>query len=292
MAGSLAVHALLLAGLLLLPTGGGQQQQIPIYTVRIVEAPQIPEARVLDLSPALQRELRLEAPSLALEPPPLPATPAPDITGWESSAAPGPPLMLPPALESPGRSPPRAGVAPPPPAPGELVLPAPPRLPQPPSQQAPPRRPGAPPAPAETPGPTRATPSLPEPPSAEERLRAKVRSLELHVESAETPAMARTPVGEKREKSLVNLRLFQNTVRERVKQNYTFPGAFPEHLRARVKVVLDRQGRLLSADLVQDSGDERFDALVCLNAIRNAKYPPLPDGIEGETHTLFLTCSP
>jgi TonB family protein len=128
-------------------------------------------------------------------------------------------------------------------------------------------------------------------PSLEERLRAKVRNLNLQVESAEPGATSGQPAAE-RDKSLINLRLFQNTVRERVKKSYTFPGTFSGGLRARVRVVLERSGKLRSVDLVEGSGNDRFDKLVCVAAIRNAKYPPLPDGMEGDTHTLFLTCSP
>ena len=47
LAGSLAAHAVLLLALAVLPSGGGAPAKIPIYTIKIVESPQIPEARAL-----------------------------------------------------------------------------------------------------------------------------------------------------------------------------------------------------------------------------------------------------
>jgi TonB family protein len=294
LAGSLLAHALLLGVVLLLPEGGGAPQKIPIYTVKIVEAPQIPEARLLDLSPALRRELHLEAPTLTPDAPPLPTAPAPDVTGLDSAALPG---ALPPAPSLPRQAAP-PGTPPAEPAPKGLVLPAPPALPQPPAartaRRAPP--PGAPPlaakAPAAPSSGAAAAPPPPDAPSLEERLRSKVQSMNLQVESAAPTPSTRPQAAVESEQSLLSLRLFQNTVRERVKQSYTFPGSFPEDLHARVRVVLERSGRLQAAELVESSGNERFDNLVCLAAIRNAKYPPLPASVEGATHTLFLTCSP
>jgi TonB family protein len=296
MAGSLLAHSLLLGVLMLLPAGGGPSQTIPIYTVKIVEAPQIPEARVLDLSPALRRELHLEAPSLTPDAPPLPTAPAPDVTGLEAPAPPSPTAALSPAPTAPSLAAPRPGTAPAQQPSTELVLPAPPALPQPPAPRVARRPPGAAPsAPPGAPGRTSAAspPPPPDAPSLEERLRSKVQSLNLQVESAEPAPGARPEApAEQREQSLISLRLFQNTVRERVKKNYTFPGSFPEDLRARVRVVLERSGKLKTAELVESSGNDRFDKLVCLAAIRNAKYPPVPESVEGDPHTLYLTCSP
>jgi TonB family protein len=289
-AGSLIIHALLLAGLLLLPSGGGPVQTIPIYTVKIVEAPRIPEARALDLSPALRRELNLQAPSLAANAPPLPTAPAPDVTGLDAPTLPTSIAPLPPAPGTPSIPAPRPGTAPPKPSSSQVGLPAPPALPQPPAPRAPRVAPGS--APAAAPSPSSpSSAAAPDVPSPEERLRAKVKSLNLQVESAEPPAATQQPAVD-RDQGLISLRLFQNTVRERVKKNYTFPGTFPEQLRARVRVVIDRSGKLRTAELVEGSGNDRFDKLVCLAAIRSAKYPPLPDTVEGDTHTLFLTCSP
>ncbi len=295
---SLLAHALLLGLLLLLPSGGGPAQVIPIYTIKIIEAPQVPEARALDLSPTLRRELHLEAPTLTLDAAPLPSTPAPDVTGLEAPAAPEPDAKLPPAPGLTSSAAPRAGTAPLAPPNTGLVLPAPPLLPQLPTAKAARKSPGgAPPGAAarQTGQPGAAIPPPPpDAPSLEERLRSKVQSMNLQVESAEQPAPSgptEAPT-EQRERSLINLRLFQYTVRERVKKNYTFPGSFPEDLHARAKVVLERSGRLQSAELVESSGNDRFDKLVCMAAIRNAKYPPVPDGVEGDTHTLYLTCSP
>lgn len=293
MTGSLIVHALLIIGVLLLPAGGGAPETIPIYTVKIVEAPTVPEARALDLSPALRRELKLEAPSLNTNAPPLPTAPAPDVTGLEAPRLPSSAAALPPAPGKPSPTAPPAGAALPDAPSSQLVLPTPPSLPQPPSARTAAKPPGGSPPPPPSSAESSALPPPPAPPDApslQDRLRAKVQDLKLQVESE--PAKGVPQPSAEKDNSLISLRLFQNTVRERVKKNYTFPGSFPENLRARVRVEIERSGALRSLELVEPSGNDRFDKLVCLAAIRNAKFPPLPSGIEGDTHTLFLTCSP
>jgi TonB family protein len=133
----------------------------------------------------------------------------------------------------------------------------------------------------------------PERQSAMERLRSKVRTLDLQVEAAppERPATAAAPA---REQNVLALRLYSNRVREAVKEQYTFPGSFDASLRARVRVVLNRDGSVRGTELLESSGNERFDRLVCMSAFNNARIPPVPQNIEGEgdTLTLYFTCSP
>ena len=232
-AGSLLIHAALLAIALVLPSGGGPSSTVPAYKVKIVEAPSIPQAHALNL----------EAPSLTNNAPPLPTAPAPDVTGLEAPRLPTSAPALPSAPAAP-----RVSALPTEPSPGK-PLPAAPALPAPPSSTA--SRAAS--NPARTPSAIPAPPSLPsapmpsEGPSLEERLRAKVKNLNLQVESAENPAPTEQSNPDA-EKSIVSLRLFQNTVRERVKKNYTFPGTFPEDLRARVRVIIERSGKLRSAE--------------------------------------------
>ena len=121
-----------------------------------------------------------------------------------------------------------------------------------------------------------------------DRLRNKVEQLKLQVE----PQAPKPGVTEPEEDSGLGLRLFFNAVRERVQKNYSFPGTFPPTLKARVRVVVARDGTQRSAQIIQSSGNVRFDNLVCLAAIRNSKLPPVPDSVEGETVTVTLTCSP
>jgi hypothetical protein len=121
-----------------------------------------------------------------------------------------------------------------------------------------------------------------------EQLRKKVEQIKLRVES---PA-AKEESGTAETGSLLALRLFHNTVRERVQKNYSFPGSFPSTLQARVRVVVGRDGTKRSVELIQSSGDSRFDSLVCLAAIRNSRLPRVPDPVQGESVTLLLTCSP
>jgi TonB family protein len=122
-----------------------------------------------------------------------------------------------------------------------------------------------------------------------ERLKRKVEQLKLQVEPAPT---AQREADQSDPSRLLALRLFHNAVRERVKPNYSFPGTFPPTLKARVRVVVGRDGTQRSAELIESSGNARFDTLVCLAAIRRSRLPPLPDAVEGDTLTLTLTCSP
>jgi TonB family protein len=133
----------------------------------------------------------------------------------------------------------------------------------------------------------------PERQSAMERLRSKVRTLDLQVEAAppERPATAAAPA---REQNVLALRLYSNRVREAVKEQYAFPGGFAPGLRTRVRVTLNRDGSVRAMEILESSGNDRFDRLVCLAAIRNAQIPPVPKAVEGEGDTLRLhfTCSP
>jgi TonB family protein len=119
-------------------------------------------------------------------------------------------------------------------------------------------------------------------------LKQKVEHMQLQVEPAVQEPGAPQPDAD----SAPGLRLFFNAVRERVQKNYSFPGTFPPGLRARVRVVVARDGEQRSAQIVQSSGDEQFDKLACLAAIRKSRLPPVPDSVAGDTVTLTLMCSP
>lgn len=247
-----------------------------IYTVQIVETPAPPEARVLALEPPTNTST------------PEPAAEAPRLR----------PLAAPPALPT---APKQAPALPPPKSAGEIqVQPNVPKtgLPPPPNNAAPFPPPPAPTPPASprverapaAPAPSTAAPELPSAvPRPMEQLKRKVEQLKLQVEPA--PAAQRDS-DQSDPQGLLALRLFQNAVRERVKPNYSFPGTFPPALKARVRVVVERDGTQRSAELIESSGNTRFDTLVCLAAIRRSRLPPIPAAVKGDTLTLTLTCSP
>ncbi len=294
---SLLFHVLLLALFMTLP-GGGPAEPVQIYTVRILEAPARPQARELTLSTQAISALKLESPSLNVDKPPLPEPDQADVPDVETfPKAPRAPDALPPprapsltppqpkAPSAPGPLPPAATLNSAPPALPSLPEPAPPT-----ASQVPTRRPAS--RPAATPLPD----NEPVPPSAMEQLRSKVRQLNLEVEATPARSAAR-PTQEPQpgaERNVLSLRLYANRVREAVKERYTFPGGFDPSLRARVRVVLNRDGSVRSAELLESSGNERFDRLVCLGAFNKARIPPVPQGIEGDGDTLTLnfTCSP
>ena len=86
--------------------------------------------------------------------------------------------------------------------------------------------------------------------------------------------------------------MFSNSVREAVKENYTFPGGFPPELRTRVRVVLHRDGSVKYARILQSSGNKRFDQLVCLASIHKARFPHVPAEVEGMEVPFNITCAP
>ncbi len=287
---SLALHALLLAVIIALPAGG-PSQAVKVYTVRIVEVPNRPEARELILSTELISALKLESPTLRLEAPPLPESADAEVPEAEKlpPALPVPKPPAQPSLTPPDAKPPaeETGIKAPQPGPPSALprLPSIPAPAMPPSASAP--RAAAPPPPAVEDEPRR--------PSALERLRSRVRTLTLQVE---TPASALVrpdrfaPAAT--ERNLLSLRLYANRVREAVKEQYTFPGGFPANLLTRVRVVLLRDGSVQRAELLESSGNTRFDNLVCLAAINRAKIPAIPLEIDAEddTLTLHFSCSP
>lgn len=286
---SLALHALLLAVIIALPAGG-PSQAVKIYTVRIVEVPNRPEARELILSTELISALKLESPTLSLKAPPLPESADAEVPEAEKlppalpvPKPPGQPSLTPPDAKPPAET----GIKAPQPGPPSAL----PRLPSIPAPAVPPSasvpRAVAPPPPAVEEEPRR--------PSAMERLRSRVRTLNLQVE-APAPALVRldrfAPAAT--ERNLLSLRLYANRVREAVKEQYTFPGGFPANLLTRVRVVLLRDGSVQRAELLDSSGNTRFDNLVCLAAINKAKIPAIPLEIDAEddTLTLHFSCSP
>lgn len=287
---SLALHALLLAVIIALPAGG-PSQAMKVYTVRIVEVPNRPEARELILSTELISALKLESPTLSLKAPPLPESADAEVPEAEK-LPPALPVPKPPAqasLTPPDAKPPaeKTGIKAPQSGPPSALphLPSIPAPAVPPSASAP--RAAAPPPPAVEDEPRR--------PSAMERLRSRVRTLNLRVE-ASAPALVRpdrfAPAAT--ERNLLSLRLYANRVREAVKEQYTFPGGFPANLLTRVRVVLLRDGSVQRAELLESSGNTRFDNLVCLAAINKAQIPAIPLEIDAEddTLTLHFSCSP
>ncbi|MDH5752805.1 MAG: TonB C-terminal domain-containing protein, partial [Deltaproteobacteria bacterium] len=128
-------------------------------------------------------------------------------------------------------------------------------------------------------------------PDTMQRIRKRVEDINLRVESL-PPRQTGIPSAQKEEQSLLALRIFSNRVREAVKENYTFPGGFPPELRTRVRVVLNRDGTVKEAKVIQPSGNPRFDQLVCLASIHKARFPHVPAEVDGEEIPFNITCAP
>jgi TonB family protein len=279
--GSLAVHAAVTALLLLAPGGSGSHaNKVEVYSVQIIEAPAPPTARALQLEAPINRPELVGSPPSPLAPPK--AVPLPPAA--PGTRAPRLPAPVPSnsgdaqvSLKAPSLPDAPAGSA-------SVTLPS---LPSDTPMTKAPSATRA--APKPTPGSDDTTPDTAAPARPIDRLRNKVEQLKLQVE----PQASQKPgITETEQDSGVGLRLFFNTVRERVQKNYSFPGTFPKTLKARVRVVVARDGTQLSAQIIQPSGDDRFDNLVCLAAIRNSRLPRVPETVEGETVTVTLSCSP
>jgi hypothetical protein len=293
---SLGLHAILLV-LVLFYSGGSSGDPIQIYTVRIMEAPSQPKARELDLSTSAISALKLESPSLRPDAPPaatpdspeipqqerfLPSLPQPEPAADSRETAPG--------AEEPPRPDgvqPKASEQPAPPAelpnlPGRQVA----RLDKgdrrEPSAALPPQPPGLP-----------EVDEKPESPGLMERTRGVLRKLNLELEATPSRPAATSRVNRPNtERNLLALRLYKNRVREAVKEQFTFPGGFALNTPTRVRVELERDGSIRQARVIESSGDTRFDNLVCMKAIHNAKMPPIPRDVEEDLLILHFICSP
>lgn len=297
---SLALHGVLLALFMTLP-GGGPEEPVRIYTVRIMEVPARPQAQALELSTQPISALKLEGPTLSPDAPPTAEPETPDVPDLERFAAPAPPPGAKPEATAPSlpAAAPREAPTPPGPQPPAATsppaaLPALPALPgaKPPSGKPPPAGPPRPPAATAEEPPAPPLPDEPQRQTAMEQLRSKVNKLNLEVEAA-PPAGPSRPVPAT-ERNVLSFRVYSNRVREAVKEQYTFPGGFPAGLRTRVKLVLNRDGTVRSAEVMDSSGNERFDRLVCLAAFSKARIPAVPRTVDPDSDslTLFFTCSP
>lgn len=293
---SLGLHAILLV-LVLFFSGGSSGDPIQIYTVRIMEVPGQPRARELDLSTRAISALKLESPSLRPDAPPaatpdspeipqqerfLPSLPQPKQAAVSKETAPRagepsrPDGVQPKATKQPG---PTADL---PSLPGrQVALPGQGELKES-SAALPPRPPGLP-----------EVDEQPESPGLMERTRGVLRNLNLELEAApSSPATTSRPNRPNTERNLLALRLYKNRVREAVKEQFTFPGGFALDKPTRVRVELERDGNIRQARVIESSGDTRFDNLVCMKAIHNAKMPPIPRDVEEDLLILHFICSP
>ena len=286
--GSLVLHALFIGFMAIVP-GGEPGTDLTVYTVRVLEVPARPTARDLDLSTSAISALKLDAPTLSPDEPPVPETGIPEAASLElqpqvpgMETAPGS-VPLPPNTDSA----PQSAPAPEPSQPMTPPVQALPELPAAPPEAGAPEVPQTPEVIAPPIAPPDATPQTAEQ-SRLSRLKSRVEQLQVESEvPAEGALKAPTT-----EQSLFALRLFNNKVREAVKENYTFPGGFSENLRTRVMVTLNRDGSVRETKILESSGNERFDRLVCLASINKARYPHVPDEVEGDSMKLTITCTP
>ena len=310
--GSLLLHGAVLVMLLLSGGGGGGlDRPPPVYHVQIVEVAPQPIARELQistepistLSPLGQRTLSTDTPEIPSAPMPTSSTPA-DLPGV--SALPDAPTALPPAPSelpsgSASTTPSNGGGLPLPPTPvgdAAVVTEALPALPPPlplPIQRTPPG--GLPPAPATTLPAGGATPTdygAEQQTAAMEGVRTRVRELNLQFEEAPGvtgtsgtgSAGASLPAGDP-----ALLRLFRNSIREAIRENYAFPAGFDPSLKVRLQLELNRQGDIVALTVVESSGNEAFD-FAALLAVRGTRYPAMPSDLPGESYTQILVFSP
>ena len=281
LAGSIFLHALFFLFVFALPGGTPDPDLVRVYHVNVVEAPARPKVRQLELSTQPISELKLEAPSLKLETPPETAVPAAERP---PAAPPAPPPAVPsPAAVAPAQIQTKAT----PPAPAATL----PKLPAAPKERQP--APPAPPSTREEAAPPPLPPAAPEPQrrSAIERVRQKVDRLNLEFEKTVIHKAGESAPGQRMAKSPISLRRYLNTVQEAITENYKFPGGFDKNLWVRVRLTIQRDGTITKTEILESSGNERFDYAARI-ALRRAKLPPIPDGIEGDSITQVIKFTP
>jgi TonB family protein len=86
-------------------------------------------------------------------------------------------------------------------------------------------------------------------------------------------------------------RRYRNGIQSRVRDNHTYPAEFSCGIEAVVRITLARDGALVGSQLLQTSGDSRYDYAVDLT-IRATRFQPLPDELPGDTFTENLRFTP
>ena len=260
---SLGAHAFFTGVLFSLPEKA-PEEKVVVYTVRIVEIPPRPKVRQLSLSTSAISALKLQSPSLRVNPRPGSEPAPPGLAEADLIPKTGPSFK---ALPAPKAKPffkaspvPKAGpsLLPPPPKSSKSVRrdfrePAPqgvkarpkdalpgsksvfPKLPEPPARLSPkwrsgPPRPTPPRAAVDPPKVPRLSQALipakrPPPKSLMDQARERVRTLKLDIQ-ATPPAAKRSPISPSAgERNLVSLRRYSRSVARAVKKDYTFPGS-------------------------------------------------------------------
>lgn len=271
--GSLIAHVVLFPFVFLIPHGTGMEQ-VAIYQVNIVEVVSAPLPPQPPDAPAMEP---LDQPSLrALTPPEnetsLPEAPLPPNTLPKTE----PPEVTPPPTSDLGTLPPvptdttSTGVLPLPPVPDKIS-----------SDKASIQPPATDPA-KEKQG---------EEQSLMDQLRKKVQKMQLRFEEPAAPPGKPGVASRPSAKSFLSLRKYQAQAQVEIQRNYKFPGSFPKHLKTRVRVVINRKGKVLSVEILDPSGNERFDYAAKLT-LRSTRFPSIPSDIKGETLTQTIIFSP
>jgi TonB family protein len=86
-------------------------------------------------------------------------------------------------------------------------------------------------------------------------------------------------------------RRYRMGIQSRVRDNHTYPAEFSCGIEAVVRITLARDGSLAGSQLLQSSGDSRYDYAVDLT-IRATHFQPLPDELPGDTFTENLRFTP
>lgn len=293
---------------------------LPVYKVQIVQAPPKPRARQLSAREATAAlDIEVPAPREAIgEAPAFPELEVPESEGPGEARTPASQLAQPsaapaapetPTAPSPPRAeqPPTQPVSPEPQAEPDAVAavsppaapesgpvralprplsPAPRQPPGPPDEPPPPRTPPAPPA---APGAATAPPSTDALEAARRRIAEAQRQLPPAAPSS--PAAVRQPELESNPLATLANRRYRSGLQGRVKEQHTYPADFPCGIEALVQIELARDGTLLASELLESSGDERYD-LAVRQTIRATEYAPVPPEISGETYTAKLRFTP
>lgn len=284
---SLLLHTGFVAGVVFLLEHSGEfsaDNPVEVYTVRMIEVSPQPKIRGVDVTAAVLRPLSL-GPLFAEMLPPIPAV---EPSALDSLALSAPPLAPPAPLPNAPATPLAAGAVP-----AELVPVGPGGAITQPAKTA--SDPSAEAVVRSTPSSTAAAPEQSSPGLERLRKRLHTLNLEVRIENAapNTETLAQDDLTQAiRQEDPRMLRIFSKNLQDAVQQNYSFPGQFPAHLRAVVRVWLARDGEKNRIELAQSSGDARFDKRVCLDRIYNTPFPPVPEEIQHTPLLLTFTCAP
>ncbi|HHL40976.1 MAG TPA: cell envelope integrity protein TolA [Deltaproteobacteria bacterium] len=105
----------------------------------------------------------------------------------------------------------------------------------------------------------------------------------VEIETRTEPAPARRAAGRlSRELLELRFKAYYNDVREKIKENWIYPGTEDSGLETWVSIRIDRDGRVTKSWIEKGSGSQLFDDSTLKAVTKAAPFEPLPEGMDSD----------